>query len=62
LVRGGPTRTLEGGRMPSRLVMLAFPSPERAIEWYNSAEYQAAVNIRLKSADTEVFLPTGHED
>jgi uncharacterized protein (DUF1330 family) len=48
--------------MPSRLVMLAFPSPERAIEWYNSAEYQAAVNIRLKSADTEVFLPTGHED
>lgn len=62
LVRGGSTRTLEGGRMLSRLVLLEFPSPERAIEWYNSAEYQAAVNIRLRSADTEVFLLTGHED
>jgi uncharacterized protein (DUF1330 family) len=62
LVRGGPTRTLEGERMLSRLVLLEFPSPERAIDWYNSAEYRAAVNMRLKSADTEVFLLTGHED
>ncbi len=62
LVRGGSTQTLEGGRMLSRLVLLEFPSPERAIEWYGSAEYQAAVNIRLKSADTDVFLLTGHQD
>jgi uncharacterized protein (DUF1330 family) len=42
-------------------VLLEFPSPERAMEWYHSADYQAALKIRLKAATTEVFLLTGQD-
>lgn len=61
LVRGGATETLEGGRQTGRMVLLEFPSPERAMEWYKSAQYQEALAIRLKAATTEVFLLTGHD-
>ena len=61
LVRGGATETLEGGRTPGRMVLLEFPSPERAMEWYKSTQYQAALKIRLTAATTEAFLLTGHD-
>jgi len=61
LVRGGATETLEGEGKTARMVLLEFPSPERAMEWYKSAEYQEALAIRLKAATTEVCLLTGHE-
>src|ERR1700722_3624724 len=61
LVRGGATETLEGERKLSRVVLLEFPSPERAMEWYKSAQYQDALAIRLKAATTELFLVTGHD-
>ena len=32
LVRGGATETLEGERKTARMVLLEFPSPERAME------------------------------
>lgn len=60
LVRGGAAETLEGGRTPGRMVLLEFPSPERAMEWYRSAQYQQALAIRLKAANTQVLLVTGH--
>jgi uncharacterized protein (DUF1330 family) len=43
------------------MVLLEFPSPERAMEWYRSAQYQEALAIRLKAATTEACLLTGHE-
>lgn len=61
LVRGGATQTLEGSGKHARMVLLEFSSPERAMEWYNSAQYQEALAIRLKSATTEVSLLTGHD-
>jgi uncharacterized protein (DUF1330 family) len=61
LVRGGATETLEGGRTPARTVLLEFSSPERAMDWYKSAQYQEALAIRLKAATTEVFLLAGHD-
>jgi uncharacterized protein (DUF1330 family) len=61
LVRGGATETLEGGRKSARMVLLEFSSPERAMEWYRSVEYQEALAIRLKAATTEVRLLTGHD-
>ena len=61
LVRGGATETLEGGRTSARMVLLEFPSPERAMEWYRSVDYQEALAIRLKAATTEVRLMTGHD-
>jgi uncharacterized protein (DUF1330 family) len=61
LVRGGATETLEGGRKSVRMVLLEFPSPERAMEWYRSVEYQEALAIRLKAATSDVRLLTGHD-
>jgi uncharacterized protein (DUF1330 family) len=61
LVRGGATETLEGSRTPARVVLLEFPTPERAMEWYKSAQYQEALAIRLKAATTVVFLLSGHD-
>ncbi len=61
LVRGGATEVLEGDGTPGRMVLLEFPSPERAMEWYRSAQYQEALAIRLKAATTEVMALTGHD-
>jgi uncharacterized protein (DUF1330 family) len=61
LVRGGEPRTLEGSRQLKRTVLLEFPSPERAMAFYNSPEYQAALKIRLESSTAELFVLTGHE-
>jgi uncharacterized protein (DUF1330 family) len=61
LVRGGAAEMLEGEHSLGRMVVLEFPSPERAMEWYRSVDYQKALAIRLKSASTEVLLLTGHD-
>jgi uncharacterized protein (DUF1330 family) len=61
LVRGGATETLEGSGKTARMVLLEFPTPERAMEWYRSAQYQEALAIRLKAATTEASLLTGHD-
>ena len=52
-VRGGDPKVLEGDGPPPRSVLLEFDSPERAMEWYNSPQYQAALQIRLRSAKTK---------
>jgi uncharacterized protein (DUF1330 family) len=59
LVRGGATEVLEGEGKAARMVLLEFSSPERAMEWYRSVEYQKAVAIRLKAASSEVRLMAG---
>src|SRR5579864_3353006 len=41
LARGGRTVTLEGPSASGRVVVLEFPSFERAQEFYNSPDYQA---------------------
>jgi len=43
-------------------VLLEFDSPERAMEWYNSPQYQKALQIRLRSAKTKVTLLTGNAE
>jgi uncharacterized protein (DUF1330 family) len=60
-VRGGDPKLLEGNGNPPRSVLLEFDSPERALEWYNSSQYQAALQIRLRSANTKVTLLTGND-
>jgi uncharacterized protein (DUF1330 family) len=42
LVRGPKPEVLEGTWDPKRLVLLEFPSVERAREWWASAEYAPA--------------------
>ena len=59
LVRGGRTETLEGSWKPSRLVVLEFPTVEKARAWWNSREYAAAKQLRQSCAHTEMVLVQG---
>lgn len=59
LVRGSSTVTLEGDWRPGRLVVLEFPTAQRAREWWASGMYRPAKEIRLESANTEMILVEG---
>jgi uncharacterized protein (DUF1330 family) len=59
VVRGGTTETLEGTWRPKRLVILEFPTVERAREWWGSPEYAVAKALRQTCADTEMVLVEG---
>ena len=59
VVRGGRTEVLEGEWEPGRLVMLEFPSVERAIAWYESAEYATARELRRSSARMDMVVVDG---
>jgi uncharacterized protein (DUF1330 family) len=59
LVRGGDPVILEGGAKIPRMVLLEFDSPERALEWYNSPEYQAILTIRLRNSIGRAVCLTG---
>ena len=59
IVRGGATEILEGAPTVGRIVVLEFPTAERAREWWNSAEYEVAKAIRQRVAHTEMILVDG---
>jgi uncharacterized protein (DUF1330 family) len=59
IVRGGASQTLEGDWRPKRLVVLEFPSLERARAWYDSEEYRPAKELRLATARSTVVLVEG---
>ena len=59
LARGGRTVTLEGKPASSRVVVLEFPSFERAQAFYNSDEYQAAKKVRSNAATAQFVLVEG---
>jgi uncharacterized protein (DUF1330 family) len=47
VVRGGAIELIEGERDPKRrLVIVEFPSMQRAHEWYRSPEYAEALKVR----------------
>ena len=59
LVRGGTATVLEGTWQPRRLVILEFPSVERARAWWDSPEYAAAKALRQACASTQMVLIEG---
>ena len=59
VVRGGEVETLEGGWSPGRLVILEFPSAERAKAWWDSEEYAAAKALRQATAHTRMIVVAG---
>ena len=59
IVRGGKTETLEGGWAPERVVVLEFPTVERAKEWWASTMYAPAKEIRQRSATTKMIVVEG---
>ena len=50
IVRGGETTIVEGNWTYPRTVVIKFSSYEKALEWYNSEEYQPVKQIRLDNA------------
>ncbi len=61
VVRGANAECLEGDWHPERLVVLEFPSVERAKEWWASPEYSKAKSLRHQSAKTKMILVQGVE-
>lgn len=59
LARGGEMEILEGDWKPVRVVVLEFPSLQRAKEWLDSPEYQAIRPIRQKYAKCDFVLVDG---
>jgi uncharacterized protein (DUF1330 family) len=60
LVRGGAKESLEGGgKLPSNIVVLEFPSMERAKAWYNDPAYAPLIKLRQSGCDAELVLVEG---
>jgi len=59
LARGGPMETLEGEGMSKRIVIIEFDSSARAKEWWNSAEYREAKQLRQRCTKTTMILVEG---
>ncbi len=59
-MRGGKTRTLEGGWTPARIVVLEFPDYATAERFYGSEEYKPVLAMRLKAGKSKAILVDGH--
>lgn len=59
IVRGGKTEVLEGDWEPKRIVVLEFPSADRAKAWLNSEEYREPRKMRHATARTNMILVEG---
>jgi uncharacterized protein (DUF1330 family) len=59
LVRGGTAEALEGSIQPKRVVILEFPSYERAKAWWDCEEYRGPKAIRQSAATSDTILVEG---
>ena len=59
IARGGRTEVLEGEWPARRLVIVEFPSLERAKEWWSSPEYSEARAIRQATSDGTLVVIEG---
>ena len=59
IARGGTTVVLEGDWKPKRLVILEFPTLERAREWWASPEYAPAKALRMSCTETDMVVIEG---
>lgn len=59
IVRGGKTEVLEGDWQPKRIVVLEFPTMERAKEWLNCEEYREPRKMRHRTAKTNMIVVEG---
>ncbi|TFY97137.1 DUF1330 domain-containing protein [Ramlibacter humi] len=58
-VRGGAVKVLEGDWSPRRVVLLKFPSVEKAQAFYDSTEYGRAKKAREGAAVMRMVLIEG---
>lgn len=55
LARGGQVESLEGDWHPERMVVIEFPSLERAKAWWDSEAYRVPKEMRMASAQTRMI-------
>jgi uncharacterized protein (DUF1330 family) len=55
IVRGGPTLTLEGSWRAHRVVVIEFPSMDRLLAFYDSAEYAPLKALRMRASDSRIL-------
>ena len=61
VVRGGEKVILEGPDTPERVVVVKFDSMDDARRMYDSAEYQAAKQVRQGAAEASFIVMEGSE-
>ena len=59
LVRNGEYQSVEGEIKFPRLVVIKFPTYEKALEWYNSDEYKPIKKIRLENSEGSNIIVKG---
>jgi len=60
IVRGGAIELIEGERNTKRkLVIVEFPSMQRAHEWYRSPEYAEALKVRAGALERTLTFVEG---
>jgi uncharacterized protein (DUF1330 family) len=59
IARGGKCDVLEGSWTPNRLVILEFPTFERAREWWASSEYAPAKALRQATSNGDLVVIEG---
>lgn len=59
LARGGETIMLEGDADTRRMVIIEFPSLQKAKEWYRSEEYQRIKSLRQGAATGSLIAMDG---
>ena len=59
IARGGQVTALEGPEETGRVVLVEFPSMEKAQAWYRSPEYQQARELRAGAAEASIIAIDG---
>ena len=59
IARGGKVEVLEGTFEPKRMVLLEFPSVERAKEWWGSDDYAPAKQLRQSTSIGDLIVIEG---
>ena len=59
LARGGEHKVVEGEDNLPRIVIIKFPTYEKALEWYHSDEYKPVKDIRLQNSEGTNIIVKG---
>jgi uncharacterized protein (DUF1330 family) len=59
LAASNRVEVLEGDWHPKRIVMIEFPSMQKAKEWFGCEEYRESSKIRKRTAKTKMILMEG---